>query len=177
MNKINDTSLAYIESEEALEQGPVDQSWVDARDQAHDAAYNKFEGYDPEVFDLCEAMNDLPGVTSFESCCGHGERPFRIWFRVDEGDHDGLFILTRSADRRYFNHGNEWTITLGVADFPESPLPLTFLLESTVVGEEAYNQAQELVANILHHRKHKAFLEGYGLQKHGLQGCALEENP
>ena len=35
---------------------------------------------DPEVAALCEAMNLFPGIVTAESCCGHGERPFRIWF-------------------------------------------------------------------------------------------------
>lgn len=35
---------------------------------------------DPECVDLCDALNLLPGIKTSESCCGHGEYPFRIWF-------------------------------------------------------------------------------------------------
>ena len=43
-----------------------------------------YEGtMDPECFELCEQMNRFPGVTTHESCCGHGQRPFRIWFGAD----------------------------------------------------------------------------------------------
>lgn len=37
---------------------------------------------DPEVTALCRAMNGIPGVTTAESCSGHGERPIRVWFIV-----------------------------------------------------------------------------------------------
>ena len=40
------------------------------------------EGIDPECIGLCQAMNAMPGITTVESCCGHGETPFQIWFKV-----------------------------------------------------------------------------------------------
>jgi tRNA(Phe) wybutosine-synthesizing methylase Tyw3 len=48
--------------------------------------FNKKYDYDnymdPEVLDLCNAMNALPGIKTFESCYGHGRTAFHIWFRV-----------------------------------------------------------------------------------------------
>lgn len=38
---------------------------------------------DPECISLVKAMNQYPGIKTIESCCGHGERPFRIWFEAD----------------------------------------------------------------------------------------------
>ena len=35
---------------------------------------------DQECIKLCDAINKLPGITTIESCCGHGKTPFRIWF-------------------------------------------------------------------------------------------------
>lgn len=35
---------------------------------------------DLECMALCDALNALPGITTFESCCGHGKRPFQVWF-------------------------------------------------------------------------------------------------
>jgi hypothetical protein len=44
-----------------------------------------FDGnMDPECVRLCRAMNGLPGIKTIESCCGHGEKPFRIWFMADK---------------------------------------------------------------------------------------------
>lgn len=37
------------------------------------------QGLDPECFDLCTAINQMPGLTTYESCCGHGTRPFMVW--------------------------------------------------------------------------------------------------
>jgi hypothetical protein len=35
---------------------------------------------DPECLALCTAINDhVEGIITTESCCGHGERPYRIW--------------------------------------------------------------------------------------------------
>jgi len=40
-------------------------------------------GIDPECEHLCGAMNKIPGIRTVESCCGHGEVPYRIWFEAD----------------------------------------------------------------------------------------------
>ncbi len=41
---------------------------------------------DAEVVALCDAMNRFDGIQTSESCCGHGERPFHIWFVATEID-------------------------------------------------------------------------------------------
>jgi hypothetical protein len=41
---------------------------------------------DAEVLSLCRAMNLFPGITTVESCCGHGRDPYRIWFVTDSLD-------------------------------------------------------------------------------------------
>src|SRR5258708_32116345 len=38
---------------------------------------------DPECVALCDVLNDMPGVRTCESCCGHGRHSFRIWFEID----------------------------------------------------------------------------------------------
>lgn len=38
---------------------------------------------DPEVRALCIAMNKIPGITTTDSCCGHGHQPLRVWFFPD----------------------------------------------------------------------------------------------
>lgn len=144
---------------------------------------------------LCDAMNALPGITTFESCCGHGESTFRIWFTAT--DPQGLFILTRCSDRRYWRYGHRWTIELSVGDdihrYPEPKdsrsriklldkpprpgdvLPTHFCLSShgawgartyRTRGQKAYDQAQDLVRNILWHLNRETawmFIDGYGI--------------
>ena len=38
---------------------------------------------DRECVALCEALNCLAGIRTIESCCGHGEHPFRVWFKAE----------------------------------------------------------------------------------------------
>ena len=38
---------------------------------------------DRECVALCEALNYLAGIRTIESCCGHGEHPFRVWFKTE----------------------------------------------------------------------------------------------
>ena len=40
--------------------------------------YDEF--MDEECIALCDALNELPGVETFGSCCGHLKRPYMIWF-------------------------------------------------------------------------------------------------
>ncbi len=46
------------------------------------SAARYIDGIDPEVVKLCDALNSLPGVETFESCCGHGRTPFHVWVMV-----------------------------------------------------------------------------------------------
>lgn len=43
-------------------------------------------GYDVESVALVDAMNMVPGIQTVESCCGHGEREFLIWFQTESLD-------------------------------------------------------------------------------------------
>jgi hypothetical protein len=45
-----------------------------------------YEDMDEEVVPLCRALNGLDGITTVESCCGHGNTPFLIWFTADNVD-------------------------------------------------------------------------------------------
>ncbi len=45
---------------------------------------------DPECVRLCDAMNAFPGIRTVESCCGHGKKPYRIWFKARD-----LLVLPR----------------------------------------------------------------------------------
>lgn len=35
---------------------------------------------DRECILLCDALNDCPGIKTVESCCGHGQKGFRVFF-------------------------------------------------------------------------------------------------
>ncbi len=46
---------------------------------------------DPEIIPLCDALNQLPGVCTLQSCCGHGGAG-HLWLWLDE-------VLSREMDR------------------------------------------------------------------------------
>jgi hypothetical protein len=121
---------------------------------------------DEEVIPLCDALNSLIGITTIESCCGHGKETFTIFFRV-QNYKQGLFFLTRCADPRYWEYGNDWSLTLRVGDIPyednEDNLPIVYLLESKVMGDEAYKQAESLLENMVYHLNHSNFINLFNL--------------
>ena len=39
---------------------------------------------DKECIPLCDALNALPGIETFESCCGHLKRPFVVFFTAQK---------------------------------------------------------------------------------------------
>jgi hypothetical protein len=41
------------------------------------------KGIDHECIELCEILNTL-GLETIESCCGHGQGPYRIFFKALE---------------------------------------------------------------------------------------------
>ena len=54
----------------------------------------KVNDIDPECVDLCRVLNNLPGIATFESCCGHGKTSYRIWFTAQSIDNLTPIILT-----------------------------------------------------------------------------------
>ena len=90
-------------------------------------AKNDFTGImDFECVAPCMKMNELPGVETTESCCGHYKDTFKIFFDCD--DFISLAILTRCVDRRYSD--GKWEIVCCGGD--NHPL-YGFLLRSTCV--------------------------------------------
>jgi hypothetical protein len=58
---------------------------------------------DPEVLELCRAMNSLQGITTYSSCCGHGERDVTVGFLWDAPE-DLAFLLYCVSPC----HGGSW---------------------------------------------------------------------
>lgn len=52
------------------------------------AAENRYDkNMDSECVPICDALNTLPGIKTFESCCGHGTHPFFVAFVADTIEH------------------------------------------------------------------------------------------
>jgi hypothetical protein len=96
---------------------------------------------DKECIVLCDALNEIDGIATTESCCGHGERPYHIWIRPDnleslpfmlywfDGCHCGfyrwkIYVYTDCAMR-----------------------PATFMIEGPT-GKEAYEQSLKIAEYI-----------------------------
>jgi len=102
----------------------------------------KYEGkIDVECIKLCDAMNELSGIKTIESCCGHNKQPYRIWFVADS-----LSVLPNLL--YYFDGCHcgfySWRIRV-TTDCAKSPVH--FCAEGPM-GEIAYKQA-EYIAELL----------------------------
>jgi len=96
---------------------------------------------DKEVVPLVGAMNAMKGIVTVESCCGHGEDPFRIWFYAESVNTvRPLFeeVSTRRGWRITFEEHN----SDGDRDY-------IFCLKGPK-GVMAYPQAVELATAIAH---------------------------
>lgn len=92
---------------------------------------NYDDGMDPTCRELCDAMNALPGVSTFESCNGHLDRCYRVWFFCK--DPYSLAVLARAVSANY--GGWPWRIELQTIDLPHDP-QFCFMLEHPVFGTE-----------------------------------------
>jgi hypothetical protein len=94
---------------------------------------------DIECRSLVSAINFLPGIKTIESCCGHGNTPFHIWFEVTDYNARGLITLARCTSPRYNSYAkNEfrldplWQIQLDHGDIN----PIGYLLKSVTMTPE-----------------------------------------
>ena len=97
---------------------------------------------DPECLSLFQAMNGLAGIATFESCCGHGQEPFRMWFKPD--NFECLPDLLYWFNPCHSGLGR-WICRV-YTDCAKSPV--VFVMESESVGAEAYEEADKIAALI-----------------------------
>ena len=67
---------------------------------------------DEECVEICNTLNRLPDTETRESCQGHGEHPFWVFFKCT--NIDVLTRLGRAVDKRY-SDGN-WEILVDDTD-------------------------------------------------------------
>ena len=113
------------------------------------------EALDKACKSLCIALNRLPGVETTESCCGHGDNPYRIWMDVDWQSVGGI-TLARCSSGRYYNYAPgelrldpEWGVHLYHGDVH----PIAFVLLGKVMedGNGLHPPAEKLAANLQKH--------------------------
>ena len=106
-------------------------------------------GLDEEVAELVWAMNKLPGIQTNESCAGHGDNAFRIWFIVTDYEARGLLTLSRLMSWNYYGFWQHFRVVLDHRDVEPQ---VCFTLESKGYSDEAvYAAANELAAEINAH--------------------------
>jgi hypothetical protein len=98
---------------------------------------------DPECIAVCDALNSLRGIETFESCCGHGKDSFLVFFTV-EGDASILMPIERAIQNsgwkldtyRSYRRGFVIFVLTGPAD-PEAGNALAARLRAETVSESA----------------------------------------
>ena len=96
---------------------------------------------DPECIPICEAINRIPGLETLESCCGHKEKLFRVWFQVD--GQESLPVLLYYVVPCHM--GFRWPCKVKT-DCAMSPV--VFYIESEEVGDKAYRQANKIADEV-----------------------------
>lgn len=91
-------------------------AWVAAHGSLRDDGYDGM--MDPEVIELCNLLNSLPGIQTTTSCSGHGVEPLRIWFKAEPIDAI-RFIANEFAENIRFTWRIEITTNPNFPD--ESP--------------------------------------------------------
>jgi len=105
-------------------------------------------GIDEECLVICEAMNELPGIETYESCCGHDEQPFRVFFHATL---EGLPPLLYYIDPCHCGFTG-WSVQ-ALTDCAMSPVHFVLI---GPIGEQAYEQSEVIakqIENWLHQNK------------------------
>lgn len=102
---------------------------------------------DEECIRLCNAMNSLPGIETFESCCGHNKSKYYIWFIVTDYEKRGLLSLSRFLSVNYHLIGSSyseeyWKIIL---DHKDTSPQICFRLEGPVGDYAGANELAQLI--------------------------------
>ena len=92
--------------------------------------HKKYDKYmDKAMIPLCDVLNSMPGITTTESCEGHGKWNTDVVFVAS--DFVSLAKIQRAVDRRYCGLKKEWEIVCSTIDIPpKGHPPMVFFLTS-----------------------------------------------
>lgn len=100
---------------------------------------------DKEVVELCNAINENfnPEIITVESCCGHRNQKFHVWFHLNEGG------LERLPELLYwFDDCHSGRVGWMCETYTDCAMsPVIFLLRGPV-GEQAYDDANHIASLI-----------------------------
>lgn len=116
---------------------------------------------DPECVNLCNAINLIKGVRTFESCGGHGKRNFNVWLKCNNSKQ--LFPIIRQISRNY--DGVTWKLEAELTDMPKTPV--VFLLHSNgATGFLAYMEAEEIAKRIVRMLDDDNVMNMFNIKRH-----------
>ena len=104
---------------------------------------------DRECTELYNAMNEIPGIRTVESCCGHGKDNYRIWFFTK-----GLRYLPRLL---YWFNGCHCGF-YGWKCFVKTDCamsPAFFCIEGPI-GDQAYEESKKIALLLIRKGKRNA---------------------
>ena len=100
------------------------------------------KGLDPECLNLCKALNAIPGIKTFESCCGHNKYPYWVWFYVF--NLEGLKVIAHSG----FNFDRDLKIGIDPSNY-ETPAKMDRIRFRLDLPQGRYDLAESLAASIM----------------------------
>ena len=70
------------------------------------------DNMDKECIEICNVLNSLPGIRTFESCCGHLKDIYSIWFLCD--NLNTISRLGKTVDGNYSD--GRWELLVDSTD-------------------------------------------------------------
>lgn len=107
------------------------------------------DGMDPECIALCDALNSLPGIRTYESCCGHGRREFMVFLWAKEVENLGPILRAMSDSLLwrivpYWSNGGEFVgFRLDGPKDPSAGAELTQWILAELASADADDAADE----------------------------------
>ena len=142
-----DDNLHYVLSNELKVLSVVDHVGLTEVWEFHKASDERFPEPSPpikiemdeECIKLCEAMNSIVGIKTYESCCGHNAIPYSIFF---ESNSDGLQCFFSLIPSHIFS---EWIINV---NWNSTFDKVTYNLEGPI-GKDSYDQSERIAECII----------------------------
>ena len=107
------------------------------------------KSFDPECIPLIMALNQLPGIKTVESCCGHLKSNYHIWFKCN--NLTSLAILARVFSGRA---NAKWKLEIEPSEMVIPPFKTFCLLLTSKKPFKTWNEMYKAVYNavgILHY--------------------------
>lgn len=119
--------------------------WNDHKQNVHFDLYRDYDmtELDPEVKELVFALNKFEGMKTVSSCCGHGEIPLHIYISFSK--FLPLCFLAKVLNNKF---KEDFVLTTRKNINNTHVDNIIMSLETTVIGEEAYQKANLLAKEL-----------------------------